>query len=432
MRRLSRRVTTVAAIAATLMSLSAWPARAGNLQPPVVLSLVPSVQSVQPGQQFTVSVFLDMPSTTPTALSPHLIDFVLMSIRFDPAVLKVTNFQPVLPFMTLEGPVLDNNAGTAALDEGTGPDPTNVLQKAADVATLTFVAKTSNHAVSPINWVRAQALSASSNDQAAENVVGVADGATVCVDSALPACQRLAPAVSIQRTGLRGSSVRVKLSWGATDANGVSSYQLQQSTNGGAFTTVSLASPTATTTTQTLARDTGYQFQVRFTDGVGFTSGYAIGPAFEVDNNGNSVSEAFVVKLYDDTTTAATYSSGWISGGESGAYGGSVHHAARAGRTVKFNVRATDVAQSTGVSQAQSLAWVSTKGPDRGMAEVLIDGRDVATVDLYAPTLQTHQVVWSQNVNPAWNHVLEIKVLGTKNSASSYTRVDVDAFVLLR
>lgn len=433
MRHLQWRIAAVAAFALALLIFPVRPVLAGNLQPPVTLSLVPSTQSVQPGQQFTVSVFLDMPSSTSTMLSPHLIDFVSMEVHWDPAVLTAVNFQPVNPpFSTIEGPVIDNTTGTAAIDEGTGPDPTNVLQKAADVATLTFQADQANHSVSPINWVKAQALSTSSNDQASENVVGVAYGSVVCVDSAVPACKRLAPAASIQRGKLGTNGVKVKLAWGATDADGVSSYQLQQSTNGGTFTTVTLPSATATSITRSLTSGNGYQFQARYTDALGNTSSYAIGPGFEVDNNGNSTSQAFLVKLYDDTTTAATFTSGWSSAALSGAYGGTVHDAASTGNNVQFAVRSTDVAQSTGVSLAQSLAWVSAKGPDRGKAAVWLDGVKVATVDLYASALQTRQVVWSTNVNASRDHTLEIQVLGTKNPASSGTRVDVDAFVLLR
>ncbi len=433
MRRLYWRGLAIAALVASALAFPAASALAGNLQPDVTLSLVPSTQSVQPGQQFTVSVFLDMPSSTPSVLAPHLIDFVLMSIQFDPAVLTAVNFQPANPpFMTVEGPVIDNTAGTAALAEDVGSNPTNVLQKAAVVATLTFQAKSGDHAVSPINWVRAQALSTSSNDSAEENVVGVAQGATICVDSALAACKRLAPAASIPSGRLGQNSVRVKLGWDATDANGVTSYQLQQSTNSGSFATVSLPSPAATTITRSLTAGDSYQFRARFTDALGHTSGYAVGPGFEVDNNGDSLTQSFLVKLYDDTSTAAAYTSGWKTGAVKNAFAGRVHFATKAGKDVRFVVRDTDVAQSTGVAQAQSLAWVSAKGPDRGIAQVLLDGVKVATVDLYAPTQQARQVVWSRNVNSSRAHVLEIKVLGTKNPASTATRVDVDAFVVLR
>lgn len=433
MRQLFRRTVMVMALAVGLISFSAaLPALAGNLQPPVTLALVPSTQSVRPGQQFTVSVFLNMPSSSPKTLSPHLIDFVHMSISFDPTVLTAINFQPVYPpFMTIQGPVINNTNGTAALDIATG-FTTNFLQKAANVATLTFQASAGDHAVSPINWVSVQALSASGNDQAAENVAGVAYGTTICVDSALPACHPLAPAASIPLTRLGTNSVKVKLSWGATDATGVLSYGLQQSTNGRAFTDVALWPPATTTITRSLTAGNGYQFRVNFTDGLGNPSSYAVGPDFEVNNNGNSLNQAFRVLLYDDTTKAVAYSRGWASGSLRGAYRGSVHHATSKGKTVKFAVRSAPVSHSTDVSQSQSIAWVSTKGPDRGMAEVLLDGRKVATVNLYARTVQTRQVVWASNVDPARGHVLEIELLGTRSRASTGTRVDVDAFVLLR
>lgn len=431
MRQLPWRAVTIAILALALISFPVDSAVAGNLQPPVTLSLVPSTQSVQPGAQFTVSVFLDMPSATQTALSPHLISFVLISIHFDPTVLTATNIQPDAPLSTIEGPVIDNTAGIAALAAGVGADPTKALQHAANVATLTFRAKQVNHAVSPLSIVRAQALSLSGNDGAAENVVGVAYGSTVCVDAAVPACKKLAPAATMPLTRLGTSGVKVKLAWGATDGDGVTSYQLQQSTNGGAFSTVTLPSATTTTITRSLTPGNGYQFHVLYTDALSNTSTAAIGPSVEVDNNGYSLNQAFVVKVYDDTGTA-TYPSGWTSGPLSGAYGGSVHHSAQAGKMAQFDVRSTDLSQSSGVSQAQSIAWVSTKGPNRGKAAVWLDGVKVATVNLYAPALHTSEVVFSRNVNPSRSHVLKIEVLGTKSSASTGARVDVDAFVVLR
>jgi len=428
MRQLCLRVITVVAIAGGLLSFPARPAVAGNLQPDVTLSLAPSTQSVQPGSQFTVSVFLNMPSTP----APHEVDFISMKVHWDPAVLTAVNFQPVNPpFSTLEGPVIDNTTGTASLVEGTGFG-SNFLETAANVATLTFQAVQGDHTVTPVNWVNAQVLSASPNDQASENVVSVGYGTTVCVDSALPTCQALAPAASIPLTQMGTRTVKVRLAWGATDADGVTGYQLQQSVNGGAFTGVTLPSPTATTITQSLKGTTAYQYQAQYTDGLGNTSMAAIGPGFEFDNNGNSLNEAFAVRLYDDVNPTVVYSSGWTSTTLTGAYLGDVHSATNAGEIAQFAIRNTPIAQTTGVSQAQSLAWVSTKGPDRGKAQVWLDGTMVATVNLYAAAVHTRQVVWSQNVDPSRDHVLEVHVLGTKSPASTGTRVDVDAFVVLR
>jgi hypothetical protein len=63
---------------------------------------------------------------------------------------------------------------------------------------------------------------------------------------------------------------------------------------------------------------------------------------------------------------------------------------------------------------------------------VWLDGK-VATVDLYSATTQTRRVVFSQGgLVPSKSHTLEVRVLGTKNAASSGKRVDVDTFVALR
>jgi hypothetical protein len=71
------------------------------------------------------------------------------------------------------------------------------------------------------------------------------------------------------------------------------------------------------------------------------------------------------------------------------------------------------------------------KGPDRGKAEVWIDGVKAATVDLYSSSAQPRKMVFTKNWDSADSHTLEIRATGTKNAASSGTRIDVDAFVVL-
>ncbi len=60
-------------------------------------------------------------------------------------------------------------------------------------------------------------------------------------------------------------------------------------------------------------------------------------------------------------------------------------------------------------------------------AEVWIDGQLKVTVDLYAPT-QQWQVVKTYSGLSAGPHLLQIKVLGTKQAASTGTQIVVDAF----
>jgi hypothetical protein len=60
---------------------------------------------------------------------------------------------------------------------------------------------------------------------------------------------------------------------------------------------------------------------------------------------------------------------------------------------------------------------------------VWLDGVLAATLDLYAATRQTRDVAWAAAV-PAGNHVLEIRVAGTRNPLATSNRIDIDAFIV--
>ncbi len=78
------------------------------------------------------------------------------------------------------------------------------------------------------------------------------------------------------------------------------------------------------------------------------------------------------------------------------------------------------------------MAWVTTKGSNRGRADVYLDGVKVATVDLYSPNLQTRRAMWATAVDPTVTHTLEVRPLGTKNTSASAAIVDLDGVVILR
>jgi cellulose 1,4-beta-cellobiosidase len=230
----------------------------------------------------------------------------------------------------------------------------------------------------------------------------------ITVDTTVPAAT--VPAQTIANNVQLGTStVPVNLSWSASDANGITKYELQQSSNGGStYTNVTLASATATVLTQALTPDTAgsYRFRVRATDTAGNISTYATGPSF-------------LLKQHQETSTAVTYAGTWTLQTVSGASGGSVRYAAAAGTKATFSF--------TG----RTVTWVSTKGTNRGRAEVWLDGARVATIDLYATATQTRRVVFSRDVSPSVAHTLEVRVLGTKAAASTATRVDLDALVVI-
>ena len=106
-----------------------------------------------------------------------------------------------------------------------------------------------------------------------------------------------------------------------------------------------------------------------------------------------------------------------------GAYNGSVQESSTA---AAFAQNSTALGGST-------VAWVSTMGPDRGMATVSVDGGAATTVDLYSPTLKPATLVWqATNLGTATGHTIRVTVLSTRNAAATGNKVDIDAYLGLK
>ena len=218
------------------------------------------------------------------------------------------------------------------------------------------------------------------------------------------------PAHSLVTSPALGAvEVPVKISWSASDSgSGVSSYELQQSINGGAWTDVSLSSATTNTSTLKLEPSDVYRFRVRAQDQSDNWSGWKQGSSFRIN-------------VFQESDSAIGYVGTWSAESLSNAYGGGLKHADAAGESSELTV--------TG---AGSIAWVASKGNNRGKAEIWVDGAKVKTVDLYNSTSQWRKTIYAKNnMNLSRAYTLEVKVLGTKSASSSGTRVDVDAFVVL-
>jgi hypothetical protein len=208
----------------------------------------------------------------------------------------------------------------------------------------------------------------------------------------------------------------VTVTWTGTGT----AYELQQSTNGSAFFDAAVCTASApcpgTSTKVSLtpsptnkAGGTTYAFRVIAQDGTGaFGTPSAAGPTFSVPAT--------------DNTAGFSFSGTWSGVNLAGAYGGSVQESSTANAT----------AQNATALTGTSIALVSTTGPDRGIAQVTLDGTVVGTVDLYSPTLQTGVVVWSKDGLNGVGHTLKLTVTTQKNAASSGNKVDVDAYLALK
>ena len=214
----------------------------------------------------------------------------------------------------------------------------------------------------------------------------------------------------------------VTISWagtacqsGVTNCN-VDHYVLMQSVNGAAFGPVTLPSPTATSVTLNLkvsptnnsVPQTTYRYQVQVFDKAGNFSAFSVAPSFIVPDTDNSFN-----------TSTSNFSTQNLSG----SFGGSV----------AFSSTANATAGPSTAQQATSYALVSTLGPDRGKAQIKVDGQLVATVDLYSPTVTTAQVVYAINgLAPGVTHTFQVVATGTSTPPSTGVRVDYDALIALR
>jgi len=172
---------------------------------------------------------------------------------------------------------------------------------------------------------------------------------------------------------------------------------------------VALSSATQTSVTPMLEPGKTYRYQVRAQDGAGNWSGWKPGPSFTID-------------IVQESNSAIGYVGAWSAQSLSSAYGGGLQYASAKGDSASLTF-----------SGGTSVAWVSSKGKDRGIAEVWVDGVKVKTADLYSSTAQWRRVTYAKNqISASQAHTIEVRALGTKNASSSATRVDVDAFVILR
>ena len=174
----------------------------------------------------------------------------------------------------------------------------------------------------------------------------------------------------------------------------------------GTVTSAALKLPTGS-----LAAPQTYQYQVRACSGPTTCSAWTIG-------------QTFSLTPLDDTAAAnVAFRGAWSVATVAGAYGGTVHASSAAGPSATLS--------GLTWTRAGSVAWVSTLGPDRGIAVVSIDGGPPVSVDLFAASQQAAQVVFALNGLSPGTHTLVVTPQGSRNPASTGNRVDVDAFVAI-
>jgi hypothetical protein len=208
------------------------------------------------------------------------------------------------------------------------------------------------------------------------------------------------PASALVTGSLTSGRVPVRITWtGADERSGIARYDLARSTDGGTWSSASVAA--SASITASLAPGHAYRYRIRAVDRAGNTGSWRVGAAFKV----TGISQASAAVRYAGTWTTSTSTTWW---------GGTARASSKAGSTASYTF--------TG----RSIAWVALKGSNRGRANVYINGVLKTTVDLYSATTQKQRIVWSTNYATSATRTITIKVLGT----SGRPRVDVDGFVV--
>ena len=122
---------------------------------------------------------------------------------------------------------------------------------------------------------------------------------------------------------------------------------------------------------------------------------------------------------YDDTNPALDYTGNWSHVSNQSYTGGDYE------KTESFSDTTGDSVSVTFTGTA--VQWIAPNASNHGIADVYLDGNQVATVDGYSPGSEFQQVLYSVSGLTDTSHTLKIVVSGQKNPASGGTYVSIDA-----
>lgn len=230
--------------------------------------------------------------------------------------------------------------------------------------------------------------------------------ASIVLDREAPIASQAMPSLATGTTV--GSKIPVLVAFGTTDVvSGVATYRLDMSSDGG-----STYSPIALTEGQTGANRSLapgakiYCFRTSATDRAENANSLAAGPCF-------------TVRALQQNAAATSLAGAWTRKSSSSAWGGSFIQSSSAGATF-----------STSVS-GRYVGLVARVGPGMGKAVFAVDGVETV-VDLYAPTIGWRRIIAVRPLATGSAHNVSVRVLGTKNAASTGKTVVVDGLVVLQ
>ncbi|HEY0828534.1 MAG TPA: hypothetical protein VGE40_10595, partial [Bacilli bacterium] len=123
-----------------------------------------------------------------------------------------------------------------------------------------------------------------------------------------------------------------------------------------------------------------------------------------------------VVTVVNDDSASITYYGMNYATNQTGAINSDVHYSDVAGHYAQFTFTGT------------SVSWIGEKNSNNGSAEVYFDGAYAATIDTYAASRKTQQVLYRIDGQTNASHTIKVIVKNAKNPQSSGYFIQVDAF----
>lgn len=198
----------------------------------------------------------------------------------------------------------------------------------------------------------------------------------------------------------------VTLAWDAAASEDVT-YNVYRKTDSGVITQIA-SGITDTSYTDTEAYDILGTLTYQVTAGSGMTESIMSA----------SVERTEEMQMVDDNSTDITYS-GWTE-----YTGGTGHY----GSSIRYVQNPTGSETITLTFTGCGIEVIAPKNADRGLLEISIDGTSMGKVDTHASGDTKQQVVFSKKDLSAGQHTIVVRAANEKNSSSSGTKVEFDAF----